>query len=129
MLYLIGQIHIRKTGSPCRSFRSQTAQQVGRRIIHFVWITYTYTWCCCLILLQVNSNLKKLSDEKQGIRTPNPVPFYRNKAYLLLGVIVLFLIGGYYTINGGHWAWADQKGTSQYSPFIIRIKYMPAPTR
>ena len=52
-----------------------------------------------LILLQVNSNLKKLSDEKQGIRTPNPVPFYRNKAYLLLGVIVLFLIGGYFTIQ------------------------------
>jgi len=52
-----------------------------------------------LILLQVNSNLKKLSDEKQGIRTPNPVPFYRNKAYLLLGIIVLFLIGGYFTID------------------------------
>src|SRR5947207_2356513 len=40
-----------------------------------------------LLLLQVNSNLKKLSDEKQGIRAPNPVPFYRNKAYLLLGVL------------------------------------------
>ncbi|MBA2248621.1 MAG: c-type cytochrome [Chitinophagaceae bacterium] len=53
-----------------------------------------------LILLQVNSNLKKLSDEKQGIRTPNPVPFYRNKAYLLLAVIVVFLIGGYFTIEG-----------------------------
>jgi hypothetical protein len=52
-----------------------------------------------LILLQVNSNLKKLSDEKQGLRTPNPVPFYRNKAYLLVAVIVLFLIGGYYTIS------------------------------
>ncbi len=51
------------------------------------------------ILLQVNSNLKKLTDEKQGIRSPNPVPFYRNKAYLLLGIIVLFLIGGYITIN------------------------------
>ncbi|MGI8580662.1 MAG: c-type cytochrome [Chitinophagaceae bacterium] len=52
-----------------------------------------------LILLQVNSNLKKLSDEKQGIRAPNPVPFYRNKTYLLLGIIVLFLIGGYFTID------------------------------
>ena len=52
-----------------------------------------------LILLQVNSNLKKLSDEKQGIKTPNPVPFYRNKAYLLLGVIVLFLVGGYFLIQ------------------------------
>jgi hypothetical protein len=53
-----------------------------------------------LILLQVNSNLKKLSDEKQGLRTPTPVPFYRNKAYLLVAVIVVFLIGGYYTIQG-----------------------------
>ncbi len=53
-----------------------------------------------LILLQVNSNLKKLSDEKQGLRAPNPVPFYRNKAYLLLAVIVVFLIGGYFTIQG-----------------------------
>lgn len=53
-----------------------------------------------LILVQVNSNLKKLSDEKQGLRTPHPVPFYRNKAYLLMAVIVLFLIGGYYTISG-----------------------------
>ncbi|MDQ6756534.1 MAG: c-type cytochrome [Bacteroidota bacterium] len=52
-----------------------------------------------LILLQVNSNLKKLSDEKQGIKAPNPVPFYRNKAYLLLAVIVLFLIAGYYLIE------------------------------
>ncbi len=52
-----------------------------------------------LILLQVNSNLKKLSDEKQGIRTPNPVPFYRNKAYLILGVLVLFLIGGYFLVQ------------------------------
>ena len=52
-----------------------------------------------LILLQVNSNLKKLTDEKAGIRTPNPVPFYRNKAYLLLGVILIFLVGGYYTIE------------------------------
>jgi len=52
-----------------------------------------------LILLQVNSNLKKLSDEKEGIRSPNPVPFYRNKAYLLVGVIIIFLIGGYYTIE------------------------------
>jgi cytochrome c551/c552 len=53
-----------------------------------------------LILLQVNSNLKKLSDEKQGLRTINPVPFYRNKAYIMLAVILLFFIGGYFTING-----------------------------
>ena len=53
-----------------------------------------------LTLLQVNSNLKKLTDEKEGIKSPVSVPFYRNKAYLLLGVIVLFLFGGYFLVEG-----------------------------
>lgn len=53
-----------------------------------------------LILLQVNSNLKKLTDEKEGIRTAPNVPFYRNKAYILLGVICLFLLGGYFLVEG-----------------------------
>jgi hypothetical protein len=53
-----------------------------------------------LILLQVNSNLRKMSDQKEGIPTPEPVPFYRNKAYIATGAIVLFLIGGYYVFQG-----------------------------
>ena len=53
-----------------------------------------------LILLQVNSNLKKLSDDKEGVPSHEPVPFYRNKAYISLLTIVLFIIGGYYTIQG-----------------------------
>ncbi len=53
-----------------------------------------------LILVQVNSNLRKLSDEKEGILRGEPVPFYRNKTYLMAGILVLFAIGGYYTING-----------------------------
>ncbi|MEJ7674219.1 MAG: c-type cytochrome [Chitinophagaceae bacterium] len=74
-----------------------------------------------LILLQVNSNLKKLSDEKQGIRTSNPVPFYRNKAYLLLGVIVLFLIGGYFTINGAI-SLGREKGYQPVQPIFYSHK-------
>ncbi len=53
-----------------------------------------------LTLLQVNSNLKKLTDEREGRRTPHPVPFYRNKAYLLMIIIVLFLVGGYFIVEG-----------------------------
>ncbi|MEO8764952.1 MAG: c-type cytochrome [Ginsengibacter sp.] len=53
-----------------------------------------------LTLVQVNSNLKKLTDEKDGIRSHAPVPFYRNKAYLLLGVIILFMFGGYFLVQG-----------------------------
>jgi len=53
-----------------------------------------------LILLQVNSNLKKLTDEKEGINSPAPVPFYRNKTYLLLVIMVLFVFAGYWLVEG-----------------------------
>ena len=52
-----------------------------------------------LILMQVNSNLKKLSDDSEGILRPDPVPFYKNKVYIALFSIVLFIVGGYYTAN------------------------------
>ncbi len=52
-----------------------------------------------LILLQVNSSLRKLSEEKDGILRLEPVPFYRNKSYLMLATLVLFCFGGYMTIN------------------------------
>jgi mono/diheme cytochrome c family protein len=53
-----------------------------------------------LILLQVNSNLKKLSDDKSGIPATEPVPFYRNKAYIAFIAIILFIAGGYMTTVG-----------------------------
>lgn len=53
-----------------------------------------------LILLQVNSNLRKLADDREGLPAMEPIPFYRNKTYITLGTIVLFIIGGYYTIQG-----------------------------
>jgi len=53
-----------------------------------------------LILLQVNSNLKKLSDDKEGVPAHEPVPFYRNKAYIATFAVALFIVGGYYTIQG-----------------------------
>lgn len=52
-----------------------------------------------LILLQVNSSLRKLSDQKDGILRSEPVPFYRNKSYIMMAVLVLFCLGGYITIN------------------------------
>ncbi len=52
-----------------------------------------------MVLLQVNSSLRKLSDEKDGILRSEPVPFYRNKTYLMMGILILFCSGGYMTIN------------------------------
>jgi mono/diheme cytochrome c family protein len=53
-----------------------------------------------LILLQVNSNLKKMTDVKDGLPSPDPVPFWKNKAYIALGAILLFMGGGYLTFQG-----------------------------
>ncbi len=53
-----------------------------------------------LILMQVNSNLKKMSDDVEGIRRPHPVPFYRNKVYIAMAAIVFFVVGGYFVAKG-----------------------------
>jgi len=53
-----------------------------------------------IILLQVNSNLKKLADDKLGVKPQAPVPFYRNKRYIAFTAILLFVLGGYYTTVG-----------------------------
>jgi len=53
-----------------------------------------------IILLQVNSNLKKLTDEKLGVTPQAPIPFYRNKRYIAFTAILLFVLGGYYTTVG-----------------------------
>jgi hypothetical protein len=53
-----------------------------------------------LILMQVNSSLKKLSDDREGILRPEPVPFYRNKVYIALFALLLFVMGGYFVGKG-----------------------------
>jgi len=52
------------------------------------------------VLLQVNSSLKKLSDDAEGIPAHEPVPFYRNKVYIALAILVLFIVGGFYITEG-----------------------------
>jgi cytochrome c2 len=53
-----------------------------------------------LILMQVNSNLKKLSDDAESIMRPEPVPFWRNKVYIALFAIIFFIVGGYFVGKG-----------------------------
>ncbi len=53
-----------------------------------------------LTLLQVNANLKKLADEKEGLPAIEPVPFWRNKSYIAFLTVVLFIVGGYLTSKG-----------------------------
>jgi cytochrome c2 len=53
-----------------------------------------------LIMLQVNSNLKKLADDKDGVPSYEPIPFYRNKSYITLITLVLFVVGGFFIVKG-----------------------------
>jgi mono/diheme cytochrome c family protein len=53
-----------------------------------------------MVLLQVNSSLKKLADDKEGIPAHEPVPFYRNKVYIALVILLLFIGFGYYLTQG-----------------------------
>jgi hypothetical protein len=53
-----------------------------------------------VILLQVNSNLRKLSDEKVGIGSPEPVSFWKNKTYIGLATVVLFIMAGIFISKG-----------------------------
>ncbi len=52
------------------------------------------------VLLQVNANLKKLADDKSGVPAEEPVSFWKNKAYIAFGTVIIFLVGGYYTVMG-----------------------------
>lgn len=53
-----------------------------------------------LILLQVNSNLRKLADEKDGLPVAASVPFYKNKTYIALVTVLLFVVAGVYISKG-----------------------------
>ncbi|NML19866.1 c-type cytochrome [Pseudoflavitalea sp. G-6-1-2] len=53
-----------------------------------------------LVMLGVNSNLKKLADDKDGLPSHEPIPFYRNKTYIALITVILFVIGGVFVSKG-----------------------------
>jgi cytochrome c551/c552 len=53
-----------------------------------------------LVMLQVNSNLRKLADDKDGLPAQEPIPFYRNKTYITLLTLILFVVGGFYVVKG-----------------------------
>ena len=74
-------------------------QDDGRNAIIFGVISIILA-LFALILMQVNSNLKKLSDDKEGIIRPEAVPFWRNKIYIAMIALVLFVVGGYFVAKG-----------------------------
>jgi uncharacterized membrane protein len=81
-----------------------------------------------LILMQVNSNLKKLSDDKKASSARKPCPFYRNKIYIALIAVLLFVVGGYLMAKGSI-NLGRQQGYQPSQPIYYSIKYTLASTR
>lgn len=74
-----------------------------------------------LILMQVNSNLKKMSDDAEGIMRPDPVPFYKNKVYITMVAVLFFVVGGYYVTKGAI-GLGRQKGYQPVQPIYYSHK-------
>ena len=74
-----------------------------------------------LILMQVNSNLKKMSDDAEGIHRPEPAPFYRNKVYIAMTALLFFVIAGYY-VSKGAIGLGRQKGYQPVQPIYYSHK-------
>ncbi len=74
-----------------------------------------------LILMQVNSNLKKMSDDAEGIQRPDPVPFYKNKFYIALFSIIVFVVFGYF-LSKGAIGLGRQKGYEPSQPIFYSHK-------
>ncbi len=52
------------------------------------------------ILWRVNSGLRRVANEKDGVPNVKEIPFYRNKVVIAMTVIVLFILAGYWIVNG-----------------------------
>ncbi len=74
-----------------------------------------------LILMQVNSNLKKMSDDAEGVYRPEPVPFYRNKVYIALVALLFFAVAGYYFSKAAI-GFGRQKGYEPSQPIFYSHK-------
>ena len=74
-----------------------------------------------LILMQVNSNLKKMSDDVEGIVRPDPVPFYKNKIYIAMLSLLFFAVAGYYFSKAAI-GFGRQKGYQPVQPIYYSHK-------
>ena len=65
-----------------------------------------------LILMSVNRGLKRMVDEKEGETIFAPIPFFRNKTFIVLMVIILSILSGYFITKGA----IELGRTQNYTP-------------
>lgn len=53
-----------------------------------------------LILWRINHALRRVANEKEGITNQKELPIYRNKVFIAIAVVLLFIGAGYWVVNG-----------------------------
>lgn len=53
-----------------------------------------------VIMWRANMGLRRASNEKEGIPNEKEIPIYRNKLVIAVSAIVLFIMAGYWLVNG-----------------------------
>ncbi len=63
-------------------------------IISIVLLVFT------LILWKINHALRRVAFEKQGIPNQKEIPMYRNKVFIAIACVLIFIGAGYWVVNG-----------------------------
>lgn len=95
----INQEVVNKNKAPQGEQTGETAKSGSQNAVIFGIISLILA-IIALVLMQVNSNLKKMSDDAENIERPEPVPFYRNKVYIAMFAIFFFVVGGFFVTKG-----------------------------
>ncbi len=118
--YINDEVKKKEAGPADGGGGQQVAQKSNQNAVIFGVISLILA-VIALILMQVNSNLKKMSDDAEGIIRPEPVPFYRNKVYIAMLAILFFVVGGFYVTKGAI-GLGRQKGYQPKQPIYYSHK-------
>ncbi|UAY53890.1 c-type cytochrome [Arachidicoccus terrestris] len=89
----------KKTAAPAAGAATQTSGEQSDNTLLYVVLTGVLA-IVAIILLQVNSSLKRMSNKKEGHPVLGPIPFYRNKKFIAVVAILIFIYIGYWLASG-----------------------------
>lgn len=68
---------------------------------NWLYITITFTLLLLvLIMWRANEGLRRAANEKEGVRNVKETPLYRNKVVIAMTAILVFILAGYWLVDG-----------------------------
>ena len=88
-----------KSTAPAAGGATATDSAQGENSWLYIVITLLLL-ALAIILWRVNSGLRKVAEQKEGVSSSEEIPLYRNKVFIAMGVVILFIVAGYWIVNG-----------------------------